>query len=75
MEADARLRSQALFLEDQTTKLAAQIKSRKAYLKSAATDPASAMAELIALEHFVGVAAPKKIKEVCPQAHAFHTSP
>ncbi|KAK9867369.1 hypothetical protein WJX84_001792 [Apatococcus fuscideae] len=63
---------EALFLEDQTTKLAAQIKSRKAYLKSAATDPASAMAELIALEHFVGVAAPKKIKEVAGALQALY---
>lgn len=56
--------AQALFLEDKSSKLATQVKGRKAYLKAVAVDPASAMAELIALEYFVGVTASAKVKEV-----------
>ena len=61
---------QALFLEDKSSKLATQVKSRKAYLKAVAVDPASAMAELIALEYFVGVTASAKVKEVQPFARS-----
>ncbi|KAK9821544.1 hypothetical protein WJX74_010008 [Apatococcus lobatus] len=59
-----RVLFEALFLADSTTKLATQAKSRKAYLKAVAVDPASAMAELIALEYFVGVTASARVKEV-----------
>ena len=60
--------AQALFgdlLED--TKLAAQAKAQGPLLKAAGSEPALQLAQLVALEHLLGVTLRERTKEVgCP---------
>lgn len=58
--------SQALYGDlPEDTKIAAQVKSKKALLKLAGAEPALQLAQLVALEHLLGVTLPERTKEVC----------
>ncbi len=46
------------------TKIASEVKSQKALLKLAGTEPALQLAQLVALEHLLGVTLPERTKEV-----------
>ena len=59
------MRVQALYGDlPEDTKIAAEVKSRKALLKLAGAEPALQLAQLVALEHLLGVTLPARTKEV-----------
>lgn len=55
---------QAMLGADDSLKLGAVIKAHKPYLKLLGTDAANQLAQLVALEHYVGVTAPNRVREV-----------
>ena len=63
--------AQALYGDlPEDTKIAAQVKSKKALLKLAGAEPALQLAQLVALEHLLGVTLPERTKEVRTYAQA-----
>ena len=65
---------QAIFSEDGVGKLADQTVAHKALLAALAQDPASQMAHLIAVEHYVGETAPEALIQVCDTPALPHLS-
>lgn len=68
--ADTRLvPAQALFGDlPEDTRIAVEVKSQTALLKAAGAEPALQLAQLVALEHLLGVTLPERTKEVCSSA-------
>ena len=57
--------NQALFGDlPEDTKISAEVKSQKALLKLAGSEPALQLAQLVALEHLLAVTLPARTKEV-----------
>ncbi|KAK9830541.1 hypothetical protein WJX72_012368 [[Myrmecia] bisecta] len=59
-----RVLYEALFGEEGDAKLAPLVAKHKAILKNLATEPASQIAQLVALEHLLGVTHPAKLSQV-----------
>lgn len=58
--------AQALFGDlDEGEKMAGHAKASKDILTAAGSDTAMQLAQLVALEYFLGVATPSRVKEVC----------
>ena len=55
---------QALFAEDEETRLGVQVAKRKLILQAVGDDNTSQIAQLLALEYLVGVTAPHRLGEV-----------
>lgn len=55
---------QALFAEDNESKLSVQISKRKLILQAVGDDPPSQMAQLLALEYLVGVTDTDRLNQV-----------
>lgn len=60
---------------DDSLKLGAVIKAHRTYLKLLGTDAANQLAQLVAFEHYVGVTAPNRVKEVAALFISTHSFP